>query len=398
LLARGCPVCRERGDPYGLVVEYDDVEGATLAPAERTLEGIWKHGALLPKLAETHKLTLGEGDTPLVHVPALSEASGCERLFLKMEAANPTAAHKDRFHAISLAVGHALGYRAVISSSTGNHGLSLAAYAAAHRMWAVILCNEQMPLLLQRAIRFVGGLPLMLPWEEASRLMETLVEDDGWYPSTGSWPDPMANHYGVEGYKTIGLELYQQLGGTMPDLVFAPTAHGDGLVGLWRAMVDLDRLGLPHAWGQVCACQPATAAPLVAALDQHLETVPYLPEASSVALSIGDPISGGIALRAVRETGGFGVAVTDEAILETGRLLAANGLVVEPSSAASVCGALQALRDRPELRERTIVCVVTSSGLKWLDAYEAASAEGALRLATAEEGRRAMEGEGFLHG
>ena len=122
-----------------------------------------------------------------------------------------------------------------------------------------------------------------------------------------------------------------------------------------------------------------------------LLTVPYLEEASSVALSIGDPTGGGIALRAVRETGGFGVAVTDEAILETGRLLAANGLVVEPSSAASVCGALQALRDRPELRDRTIVCLVTSSGLKWLDAYGTASAEGALRLATADEARRAVE-------
>jgi threonine synthase len=364
---RGCPACRDRGETQALVVTYDTPP--ELPPAARTDAGIWKASALLPTIAPTHRRTLGEGDTPLLGIPALSAASGCDRLFLKMETQNPTAAHKDRFHAVAVAVAAALGHDGVVSGSTGNHGLSMTAYAAVHGLRAVVVANERMPPLLQRAIRFAGGLPLLAPPHLGSELLTALVERDGWYPATTSWPLPMANPFGVEGYKTIAFELYHQLGGRLPDLIFYPSAAGDGPVGAWRAIADLKRLGLPRTDARLCPCQPATAAPLVAALERGLDTVPFLPDAYSRALSIGDPTGGGLALRAVRETGGFGVAVPDETILATGRLLARHGLLVEPSSAASVAGALQALRDRPELRDQTVVCVVTSSGLKWLDHY-----------------------------
>jgi threonine synthase len=246
--------------------------------------------------------------------------------------------------------------------------------------------------LLQRAIRFAGGLPILAPPHLGGEILTALVEMDGWYPATTSWPLPMANPFGVEGYKTIGYEIYQQLGGRMPDLVFFPAAGGDGLVGFRRAMADLKRMGLPKTDSRICACQPAGAAPLVAALEQGLDAVPFFPDAYSRALSIGDPTGGNLALPAVRETNGFGVAVTDEAILSAGRLLARHGLLVEPSSAASVAGALKALQDRPELRDQTIVCVVTSSGLKWLDDYEdGAPISGGLRVETVDAARTAVE-------
>jgi threonine synthase len=335
---------------------------------------------------------LGEGDTPLVQVPILSELSGWERLYLKMETQNPTAAHKDRLHAVAVAVGKALGYTGVVSSSTGNHGFSMASYAAAHGLRAVVVANERMPVLLQRAIRFAGGLPLLAPPRLGAEISTALVEQDGWYPAFTSWPMPMANPYGVEGYKTIGYELYHQCGGRMPDLVFVPSAGGDGLVGLWRSIGDLHRMGLPEVGARLCPCQPVGAAPIVAALEQGLDRVPYIPDAYSRALSIGDPTGGWHALRAVRETDGFGVAIADEQILATGRLLARNGLLVEPSSAASVAGALQALRERPELRAQTIVCIITSSGLKWLDNYEDdAPLDGGLRVETVDQARAAVD-------
>lgn len=390
LYPRGCPACHERGATSALVITYD--QPGTLPPAERTGEGIWKATGLLPALAPRFQRTLGEGDTPLVRVPVLSELSGCERFYLKMETQNPTAAHKDRLHAVAVAVGKAFGFDRVVSSSTGNHGFSMASYAAAHGMRAVVVANERMPVLLQRAIRFAGGLPLLAPPHLGEEIMSALVECDGWYPASTSWPMPVANPYGVEGYKTIGYEVYRQLGGRMPDVVFFPSAGGDGLVGLWRAIADLRRLGLPNVETRVCACQPAGTAPIVAALEQGLAEVPYLANAYSRALSIGDPTGGWLALRAVRETDGFGVAIADGAILDTGRLLARHGLLVEPSSAASVAGALQALRDRPELREQTIVCVVTSSGLKWLDHYEEGTPlAGGLPVDTVERARAAVD-------
>jgi threonine synthase len=389
LYPRGCPACLERGEIGALVITYD--QPGTLPSAERTGEGIWKAAGFLPAVAPEFRRTLGEGDTPLVRLPELSELSGCARFYLKMETQNPTAAHKDRLHAVAVAVGKALGFEGVVSSSTGNHGFSMASYAATHGMRAVVVANERMPVLLQRAIRFAGGLPLLAPPRLGDEIMTALVECDGWYPASTSWPMPMANPYGVEGYKTIGYELYQQLGGRMPDLVFFPSAGGDGLVGLWRAIADLRRMGLPNAGARICPCQPAGAAPIIAALERGLEEVPYLPDAYSRALSIGDPTGGSHALRAVRETDGFGVAISDEAILDTGRLLARHGLLVEPSSAASVAGALRALRDRPELREQTIVCVITSSGLKWLDHYDNAPLDGGLSVETVDQARETVD-------
>lgn len=391
LYPRGCPACLERCEVSALLVEYDSP--GTLPPARRTNDGIWKAADLLPAISPELRLTLGEGDTPLVQVPILNEISGCERLYLKMESQNPTAAHKDRLHAVASAVGKALGYEGIVSSSTGNHGFSMASYAAAHKMRAVVVANQRMPLLLQRAIRFAGGLPLLAPPELGAAISTALVEDDGWYPASTSWPMPMANPYGVEGYKTIGYEIYHGLGGRMPDIAFFPAAGGDGLVAMWRAVADLRRIGLPNLDVRICPAQPAGAAPMVAALDQGLDYVPFFPNAYSRALSIGDPTGGWIALRAVRETNGFGVAVTDDDILATGRLLARNGLLVEPSSAASVAGALHALREQPDLRDQTIVCVITSSGLKWLDDYadDATPLPGGVEVRTVDEARAAVD-------
>src|SRR5215218_1112534 len=273
LYPRGCPACLDRGETSALVITYDDP--GSLPPAERTGEGIWKAAGLLPAVAPELRLTLGEGDTPLVRVPILSELSGCERLYLKMETQNPTAAHKDRLHAVAVAVGKALGYTGVVSSSTGNHGFSMASYATAHGLRAVVIANERMPVLLQRAIRFAGGLPLLAPPRLGAEISTALVEEDGWYPAFTSWPMPMANPYGVEVYKTIGYEIYHQCGSRMPDLVFFPSAGGDGLIGLWRSIGDLRRMGLPDVAARLCPCQPAGAAPIVAALEQGLDHVPY---------------------------------------------------------------------------------------------------------------------------
>jgi threonine synthase len=119
-----------------------------------------------------------------------------------------------------------------------------------------------------------------------------------------------------------------------------------------------------------------------------------LPDAYSRALSIGDPTGGGLALPAVRETGGFGVAIPDDEILAAGRRLARYGLLVEPSSAASIAGALRVLRARPELREQTIVCLITSSGLKWLDHYDdGQSFTSGLRVETVDEARAAVDAQ-----
>jgi threonine synthase len=386
----GCPACRAAGKTNALLVQYDD--RPAFPSGERRGVGIWANWSeWLPAVPPEHQVTLGEGNTPLLRVDALCELTGCPNLYLKMEAQNPSGAHKDRFHAVITGVAAALGMRGVISFSTGNHGLAMSAYAAAHGLESVVIANERMPVLLQRAIRFAGGLPLLAAPNVGDAIIEALLKSGEWLPALTLWPMPLSDPFGVEGYKTIAFEIYRDLGARMADRLFIPTAGGDLLTGIWLGMRDLGRAGLANAAGKLVACQPAGAAPLVTAFAQDLDEVPFLPNARSVALSIGDPISGRMALEAVRATNGDAIAIADEEILETGRFLASCGLFVEPSSAAPIAALRKAAAERPEIREETIVCVLTSSALKWLDDYGAAASRTGVPAPTAADGLAAVE-------
>ena len=373
-----------------MLIDYAD--WAPYPGRERRGVGIWANwGEWLPAVPPEHQLTLGEGNTPLLRVDDLCELTGCPNLYLKMEAQNPSGAHKDRFHAVITGVAAALGMRGVIAFSTGNHGLAMSAYATAHGLESIVIANERMPVLLQRAIRFAGGLPLLAAPGVGDAVIEALLRSGEWLPALTLWPMPLSDPFGVEGYKTIAYEIYRDLGERMADRVFVPTAGGDLLTGIWLGMRDLARAGMANAEGRLVACQPAGAAPLVTAFAQDLDEPPFLANAHSIALSIGDPISGRMALEAVRATDGDAIAVTDEEILETGRFLASCGLFVEPSSAAPVAAVRQAVARRPEIRDETIVCVLTSSALKWLDDYGAASSRPGVPAPTAADGLAAIE-------
>ncbi len=386
----GCPRCQTAGRPSALLVDYPAVApppGAQTQPA-----GIWANwGDWLPAVPPAHRLTLGEGNTPLLRIEALCELTGCPHLYLKMEAQNPSGAHKDRFHAVTAAVAGSLGMRGVVAFSTGNHGLAMTAYAAAHRLHSVVIANARMPELLQRAIRFAGGLPLLTASSAGQEIVDTLIRTGEWMPAVTLWPMPRSNPFGVEGYKTIAYEIYRDLGDRMADRIVIPTAGGDLLTGIWLGQRDLARAGCSRTTGKLVACQPAGAAPLVSAFARGLEEIPFLAGADSVALSIGDPITGRMALDAVRATDGDAIAVTDEEILDAGRLLATFGLFVEPASAAPVAALRKMASQSPEIRRETIVCVLTSSALKWLDDYGQASTPSGVVAPSLETALRAID-------
>jgi threonine synthase len=386
----GCPVCRAAGRTNAMLVNYP--EWAPYPGGARRGVGIWANwGDWLPAVPPEHRLTLGEGNTPLLRVDALCELTGCPNLYLKMEAQNPSGAHKDRFHAVITAIAAALGMRGVVAFSTGNHGLSMSSYAAAHGLESVVIANERMPDLLQRAIRFANGLPLLAAPGVGDEIIAALLKTGDWLPALTLWPMPLSDPFGVEGYKTIAYEIYRDLDAHMADRVFIPTAGGDLLTGIWLGMRDLARAGLSHTSGRLVACQPTGAAPLVTAFAQNLAEVPFLPDAHSIALSIGDPISGRMALDAVRATDGDAIAVSDAEILDAGRFLATCGLFVEPSSAAPVAAVRKLAAARPDIRNETMVCVLTSSALKWLDDYGAASSRTGVPARSADEGLSAID-------
>jgi threonine synthase len=348
LYAAGCPAC---GDPLEVVYRYGGaLEGADV--------GVWRYAPVLPVEDERFRISLGEGNTPLVRVTGTPE-----NFWFKNETANPTWSFKDRFHAVSLSVGRMLGYRRVIASTTGNHGASVAAYAAAARMRCVVFCHREAPLLQRRMIGMYGALPVIL--EPRQALLERFVREHHCWPSTTMAPLPVANAYGVEGYKTIAYEICRQLG-RVPDHMVCPVAAGDALYGPWKGFCELRQLGLTDRTPAMYGAQAAGCNPYVQSFEQGLDHVIVHSAPQSIALSIRDETGGYPALQAMRDSGGRALEASEEEIRAAVRRLAAGGILVEPASAAALACALKAGFPDGE----TVVCLLTGSGAKWPETLE----------------------------
>ena len=364
---RGCPACAS-GDGLGLLEvthEYDGeakrgLQWAFERPAWRS---VWRFACLLPPpSSDARRLTLGEGGTPLLEADWLSHLAPVGSVYLKNDTVNPTWCSKDRGNAVSVSVGLALGACGMVAVTTGNHGASVAAYSARAQVPAIALCSPHSDVVHRAMIAMYGGTAIVSGNREA--ILRYLVRDCGWFPCTSMSDHDAPNPYGVEGFKTLAYEIYEDLRGA-PDAVFVPTASGDLLFGIHKGFRELMELGFTSSCPRVIGCQAAGAAPLAAAFQNALERVPVLPNPTTVAVSIGDATSGRNALAAVRESGGDVVVVSDEQILNAQRLLAANGLLAEAASAAAVAALTAASRARAASRRERVVCVLTGAGAKW---------------------------------
>ena len=360
----GCRACP--GEPRAAVeVVYDY---AALS-ASRTFDawatrpgGLWRFRELLPAPANAPILSLEEGATPLVRL----EGAGPHRIWLKDETRNPTGSFKDRLHAVSLTMARVLGFAKAVASTTGNHGTALAAYAARAGMDALVFCDPRAPLVQRRLMQLFGARVVVLADRAAH--IAWLVRQRGWYPSSGMTPEPVGTPYGVEGYKTIGYEVFFQLGGRFPGRMLVPTSGGDAVYGPWKGFRELRALGATGALPRMVAVQAAGCDPIVRGWREGATAVPVHPDPRTIAVSIADETGGPGSLRAVAESGGSAEAVSDAAILDAMRRLAGQGIAVEPSSAAAVAAAL-ALAARGELGlDEDVVCVLTGAGVKWPDA------------------------------
>lgn len=337
----GCGTCQGP-----LVVDYSLVEG----PPDD----------LLPVPADC-TVRLGQGSTPLVRY------AGSPAAWLKLEGQNPTGSHKDRFHALSIAIARELGYRAVVTSSTGNHGAACAAYAARAGLRCLVMLHPDSPAALRSQIRCAGGDVAVVPGQETGLLRE-LVEA-GWYPSTSADPAlaGRANPYGQEAYKAIAHEIVTGLGGQPPACVAVPAASGDTLYGVWRGFRDLHErrhLAMPV----ILACQPAWTAPLVTSMDGARPAAPGYP---ALALSAADPQAGRHA-RLALEQDGVAIGVPERDLVAALHDLSAAGFPVEPASALALGGLRLARAQGLADAAGPAVCVLTSSGLNWTRDLDAA--------------------------
>ena len=332
---------------------------------------MWRYRELLPVRDESAVITLGEGGAPLVRLPE-SAANPIANLWVQNESVNPTYSFKDRFHSAAQSMARQLGYDRVACSTTGNHGMSAAAYAARGGLRCVILVDPRAPAV-QRQWMMLFGATVIVEMDRRPPL-ESFVRNHGWYPSTYMTPNPVATPYGMEGYKTMAYDAALALG-SAPDHFIVPIAAGDGLYGPWKAFGEMARLGWTDSIPKVHGVQPTGANPIVRAFRDGSDTVPYIEHPETIALSIGDPTGGSMTLRAMRESGGQAIDLTDAEMVAATRYAASAGLSPEPSSAASLAGAWALARDGRIKDGETVVCLFTGAGPKWPETTELLSVD-----------------------
>jgi threonine synthase len=352
----GCQACGNAVLEVAYAAVRDRDTSAVVA--ERQGAGIWRWRMLLPVLESAHApISLDEGDTPLLAADELAP-----NVWLKYEGKNPTHSFKDRFQSVAISAASALGKTRVVCASTGNHGVAAAAYAARAGLQCAVLTHEETPATHIEAMRQFGATPIAVPAAVRNELLLRLV-DAGWYPSTTFWPMPVSNPYGVEGYKTIAFEIVEQLGQERAAgaHIFVPVGGGDSLYGIYKGFCELVALGALSHVPRLYACQPVGAAPLVAAQRLGGDDVPHVEIEGSLALSIREADTGQHAWRALRQSAGSAVEVTDIEIMEAAARLGRFGLSVDPASAASVAAALSCKRRGTLSDGGPAVCILTAS-------------------------------------
>jgi threonine synthase len=309
--------------------------------------------------------SLGEGGTPLIALPSLARALGVAEVWLKNEGQNPTGSHKDRMSAFAVARAAALGYNTVVAASSGNAGASLAAYAATSGLDCKVIVAPEISPPWAQAIRMAGAGLITADTPPARwRVLQEKVEGEGWYPVTNYLDPPVgSNPFGLEGYKTVALELVEQCAAELPTAILVPTARGDLLWGMWQGFLDAREAGLAAALPRMVAVEPlARLSSILAGSDyrRRFETRPH------AMTSIGGATATYQSMLALQASGGSAVEVSTPEAQAAQRELALLGFYVELSSAAALA-ALFRLRDGGQVGlEDRVVLVATSHGYKEL--------------------------------
>ena len=348
-------VCRSCGLP--LRVDYDHAL-APLAPS--ALFGrpasLWRYREVLPIRPE-HAVSLVEGWTPLCQVG--------DRLFVKDESRNPTGSFKARGIALAVSLARALGARALSAPSAGNAAGALAAYGAAARIPVVVAMPEDTPRAFVDECRHYGA--------EVHLVAGTIADAGRWLrehgPRDGFDVSTLKEPYRIEGKKTMAYELWEQLSGALPDAIIYPTGGGTGLIGMWKAFSEMRALGWPvPRIPRLISVQMTGCAPVVRGyLEGAAATVAWPDPRTRVwGLRVPSPLGGFLCLRAVRETRGTALAITEaDAAAATSRLAARTGLDICPEGGAAFA-AYETLRERGDLApHETVVVFNTGTGLKY---------------------------------
>jgi threonine synthase len=278
--------------------------------------GLWRWHELLPVQNHDFCLTLGEGDSPLLPVPRIAAELGLGAVFVKDEGSNPTGTFKARGLAVAVSRAKELGAKALSISTAGNAGGALAAYAARADLEVHVFMPADAPLVYQVEVGIHGGELYLVDGliDEAGRQAALQTEENGWF-GVSTFKEP----YRVEGKKTMGYELAEAFNWSLPEVIVYPTGGGTGLVGMWKAFSEMEAMGWIGADRPRMVCvQPEGCAPVVKSLEKGEPRVTPWEKAETIAHGIRVPqvFADRLVLNAIRESGGTGIAVTDDEFVE----------------------------------------------------------------------------------
>jgi len=350
-----------------------DLDRARTTLTKRSLTGrepnLWRYREVLPVRDDENRLTLGEGFTPLLKAERLGERLGMRELYVKDESANPTASFKARGMAVAVSMAKELGARKLAVPSAGNAAGALAAYAAKAGLEAFIFMPSDTPAANIVECRLMGAHVTLIDGliTDCGRIVAGRKEAEGWF-DVSTLKEP----YRVEGKKTMGYELAEQLNWELPDVILYPTGGGTGLIGMWKAFDEMERMGwIGSRRPRMVTVQAEGCAPIVKAFAAGANAGVEIPDAHTVAAGLRVPRAIGdfIMLDILRTSGGAAVSVTDEELLAAvGEIGAMEGMLMAPEGAACL-PALRQLLDRGAIRpEDRVVLFNTGSGLKYIDA------------------------------
>ena len=363
--ADGLPgVCDVCGSPY--LVRYDALptpEAKSLLRRQRWT--MWRYKSWLPLVEGEHPVTLGEGGTPLLTATRLGARHGFEQLWVKDESTNPTGSFKARGLAAAVTRAVRAGAEQFVVPTAGNAGVALAAYATRAGVRARIYAPTNTPAPILAQVRAFGG---------DLQLVDGHIGDCGiaarlHSANTGALDvSTLREPYRIEGKKTLGLELAEQLGWTLPDAIVYPTGGGTGLIGMWKAFQELRDSGwirgpLPRMY----TVQATGCAPVVEAFESGAERATACSDPKTVAagLRVPSPLGDRLMLRALRDSKGGAVAVSDEALLAAANeLQTSEGIDASPEGGAALAGAVE-LKRRGQLSGSERV-VLFNTGAGWL--------------------------------
>ena len=357
----------EAGKP--LLVKYDlDALGKAISKDDlkSRLPEFWRYREFLPVRKSANIVRLGEVMTPILPAPKLQSRYGCGEILIKDEGRLPTGSFKARGIALAVAMAKELGITTMAMPTNGNAGAALAAYCSAADIETYVFCPEDTPRVNIEEIAFQGAKTFLVNGyiTDCGRIVGEGKQAMGWFDAS-----TLKEPYRIEGKKTMGLELAEQLDWQVPDVILYPTGGGTGLIGMWKAFNELEAIGwIGSKRPRMVAVQAEGCAPIVKAFDEGTRHAESWADASTIASGIRVPAAVGdfLILDAVRESGGFAVAVSDDAInaahLECAKL---EGILLCPEGAATLAALIQELASGRIESDEQVMLFNCATGLKY---------------------------------